>query len=373
MFRDIELKRETLIDNILQELSYRGDFINRDYAEERISHIDLNMSIFKKELVSHGSMLDIEKINEMSKRIYDDINILYTILHEEETNNLKPIIESTNKYIESLKDIIKDIERRSEVELDLPLSGKTIFYQDRNFNYQEDSTIDLGKIKLNPNKLITLASSSDSTLKLIHSESGSTSIVKDRDTINISKPSLEYIETVTFPEHYKLNDAIRLLEKDSINRDSNYYILSTSHHFSLTQDEQRWLIPRSFNRKTEIENSGDLEVYILNGTYAHIDFKEEPDIKNFTSNSITITTPIKKIAMRTPRTNVGLKTDGRMYATCREGAVRQDGLYHPPVGDREFNIYEEKNKKEEYYAFLEIPENTELEYVALKETSGVIS
>ena len=103
-------------------------------------------------------------------------------------------------------------------------------------------------------------------------------------------------------------------------------------------------IERSEQSAFTFTQPGEIEFYVVGGTFIHFDFSERPLSQNFAGTSIASLKGVQHIKMeRGERFSFDYVTDGIVYAKRAIGVVKDGRLYYP-YGDRAVDF-----RVEEYY------------------------
>ena len=365
MYKDVQLKKEALIESLMQEMSQADAYPNRDRIRQKLHDIDLYMPIFKGLSVRSGNQLDVEQINNMTKHLYMDLDIIYQILQEEREENLANFKNTVENHLAPLEEMISSIRRMHSIEFENVVPGKMAFFRDTNLHHYTENghkKIDLGQIELLPGSKITLLTSMKNSELELSNNNSYYQVSENQATYIPGNFEIEE-KNISIPDYYKLNTSFELLS--STETGHKYHILGgPQYFFSKTNNK---FMSVEFNKETTFEGETDIEFYIYNASYASFSFNREPLLKNFTDNNIKINSLIRKIALRGKDLDLRLQTDGDLYATYHQGTLRHNALYHPPTKARDFLVIQEKMNRYPYNAVLTIPKDNSLEYVAIKE------
>lgn len=380
-FTDVVKKLAYHKQEILKEFVQKGIYPDNALIESRLNSIDKHLSIFKHYNVVPGQRFNVNEYNKSLQLIYEDLRILYELLHEFQIEEYYKQQNFINSYINELNSVVDTYRKRAEFENSSTTFGKTLLFQNNNFiiNNQNSTTIiELNPIKAdNASELICLANvnnvNPDNLLFVFtdketnkhyqispYNYSGETLIMPGKKSINTYNIEMAEDQKITGPVILSTNSVIDPKNKYTILGGKNKIFLNYKDNNSFDiQDIPTSLGSYIFTDKTYIN------FYVVDGNSVTFKFNKKPIATNFQIEEQRITNlkPIHHFFIECDKDfSFEVELDkGNIYAVKENGIINNNKLYYTGTNlIRDFNVIEESSgDTKEYKAELKIFNNNE--------------
>lgn len=336
-------------EQIMQQLTRVGVFPDMISVNERLADIDAKLSIYRHRQAYSGDEFDTKRFNKEFADIAEDLKIIYKLVYQLSVERYEKIKEFAETHVAEMQSMARKYQNKTRFEIDSTSLGSTIFFQANGFNLSYGNgtaTINLGSIEaMKGSKLACIFDAENvAPENVVFSFDGKNCSPYDlnRDFFTVPGTVTNRFCEYTVPDGEMVNTAhimnIKEFEPDA---DNKYVIYAGKN---CIRDEYQF-IEKQENTPITLSVPGEVEFYILGGTFINFDFSQQPLSKNFSGTSITNLKSVHKIIMEHGEGfTFNYVTDGTVYAKRAIGTMRDGKLYYP-YGDgvSDFRI-------EEYYA-----------------------
>ena len=373
MYKDTQLKKDFLLDRVMQELMQSGEGTSRQYALEKIDDIDLYLSLVREDLVQPGSKLDVERINELAGYLQGDIDILFQVL-DSLTQNCRALEAECRAELRDIAGLAESCRSRAGANLSVP--GREIFFQNRGFAPQKDGNVfrfDLGEVSMRPGAILVLQLPPGKSGQLRFSNARRSFALEEDAPVRapgeLKLDKIEDSEIVKILENQKVDRPVAVLEDPDPG--AVYHILAGSAHWNHEKDGPCRF---GFEEKALFEQEGLAQAYVYNASHIQVSSNKELLAKNYNGDMIEPRSPIKKLSIKNQaQDEIDVQTDGQVFGAHYQGQAIKGRLFCPATPFRDIIILKEDlNDKETFQAFLETEED-QLDFVSIKELGGIIS
>ena len=389
-YRDILLKTSFYKEQILKEMIKKGLPPDDKLVDEKVRNIDKFLALFDHEKIKPGTDFDVKKFNEELKLIQQDLLFLYRLMYElaiEEYTYTKAYVDS---HLKELEGLARRYKLRSQIEMESTFLGETIFFQASGFNMfnkDNETYIDLGTISVREGSRVAWLFDANN-VQAQNAVMG----LKNGDEITYIGAHNYISDTFQVPGSPEIKDYFFNLDEDQIvnkefeisaeglepSNNKQYIIFGGLDQMLVKSGNREIPVSKDSNDVFYTEETGIIEFYIYNGTYANFSFSKQPTSKNFNGITIENLKRHHKVAMRI-EDGIGftVTTNGRIYAAREVGVIRDDKLYYPKKTDiRDFFIEENTpGNLIEYNAFLRVVNDdidlADINSVAIKELTDM--
>lgn len=391
MYKDMEKKIQYYKEQITRELLKNGLAVNSESIQRRLNSIDTRLAIFKHHGQYGGKEFDTQAYKKEIEMVLTDLKILYEILHETIVKEYNDLILFAETHLNRLESTAEFYEKQAEYETKTTTLGKTLFFQHNNFDileYENSTTINLGKVQLTPGSRIACFANINNVLAenivfKFKEKTGSITVAP----YNYNKTTAIVpgeIEKNTYS--VSLSDSQLIISNPILNigvpakEKSDYIIYAGQNKISYRnkkssdtkQIEKDNLLSNVFSENHIIS------FVTLDTTKVEFLFNKNPLYTNFKLNSHiaeNIANSQNFIIETGENFAMDFKIDkGKIFAEKRVGIVTDEKLYYPTITQlKDFYIVEyPQQEAKEYNVTIEIDgTKIEIDNIAIKELDEI--
>ena len=359
-YRDEIEKMKYLRGRIAGSLVMSGAYPDRNIIDKRLAAIDSKLALFQHMSAEESSKLNVKYFNESMMNIYQDLLILYNLVYEFSANKY----ETTKSYVEmhlaELENLADRYQRKSFFETGNTSVGKTIFFQSNGFNQTTRNYmthLSLGKVSVAPGSKVSFFITGryfkpeDVTFQLGKFVCSPFSI--NSDYIKIPGEIKYNSYNCDFPADIK-HDKMFALNSDAFKPTqlNKYIIYGGQDNITVTNRTNRFVEKKKDTPLTLDDSIGRVTFYVLNGSYVNFEFSKPTLSQNFSGYMIQGLQSHHKITFEYEGPfSFNFKTDGLIYATRKNGIVKNEQLLYPDMDKlNKFRIEEYKDGHTESYS-----------------------
>ncbi|MCY7865892.1 hypothetical protein P8918_13315 [Bacillus spizizenii] len=385
-YKDVLLKAAYYKEQVVKELIKTGMYPDDRTIQDRVQRIDKFIAIFNHSSIKTGSLFDTEGFKKILYYVYQDLEFLYKLLHEEAVREYEYTRSYVDAHLKELEDLAKRYRLRSKLEIDTTSLGETILFQSSGFSvfHRDNSTyIDLGVVEPREGSKIALLFDANN-IKAEEALLG----LEDGDTVHYTSPYNYMQDVFTVPGTPQTASYNFEIEDDQIvntsfeisaeglvpNQSNQYLIFGGPNQVAYRGNVKRSPVHKSDSNTFYVREEGFIEFCIYKGTYANFNFTRQPEGKNFKGNSIEDMKAYHSVVIKSEgELAFSIATDGEIFAVMKKGVVKSGKLLFPEQVDVRSFLVEEvmPGRKKRYNAFLKVINNSaapeSINSVAIKE------
>lgn len=329
-------------ERIMRELTRSGIYPDSIAVNERLADFDAELALFTHNYISAGESFDTAQFNEEFAMIVQDLKILYKLVYQLSVKNYQETKEYAESHVSELQNMAKRYQYKTKFEIDSTSLGTTVYFKSGGFDISLDNTtakISLGSLEVNNGASLACIFNADDIRpeNVVFSFDGKNCSPYDlnRDFFKVDGELGCKIHSYSVSEDEVINSAHVMNIKEFVpNAQNKYVIYAGSDQIQL----QNGFAAKTDGTPMLFGTPGELNFYVLGGTFINFDFSKAPLSKNFNGTSIENLAKHHKITMEYEAGfALDFVTDGTIYATRKAGVVNKDRLYYP-AGDSVYDF-----------------------------------
>lgn len=338
-YRDEIEKLKYLRNRISSTLVLNGMLPDRDIIDKRLDSIDTKLALFQHTYVSESSQMDVHSFNQGLLAIYEDLRILYSLVHEFSVKNLEETKAYAEMHLSELESLASRYEQKTRLETGSTSIGDTILFQSNGFNISTKNcvtTVDLGNIKVNRGSKVSFLihgsgfQEEDAVFVLNNQECMPYSANGDYLVIPGRAGHQTYL--CSFPDDVEPADKMVLVSQGLVPNMANNYVIyggkdtvRIKERYGERYEKKEDLSPITLN-----DIQGRVSFYIVDGSYINFDFSSKPVSQNFSGYALDGLQQKQKITFEYQGPFAfNYVTDGKVYAVRNYGIVKEQNLMYP--------------------------------------------
>lgn len=333
---------------IMEQLTRSGVFPNAVAVDERLAEIDAKLSIFRHRQAESGDAFDTEQFNREFLEIAEDLKIIYRLAYRLAVTRYEELKAFAETHVAEMQSMARTYENRTRLEAGTTSLGDTVFFQASGYELSFGNgiaEIQLGGIEATKGARLACIFDAEgiSPEHVVFSFDGENCSPYDlnRDCFSVPGKAASRVYAYSAADGEMFRSAHIMNIPEFTPAVDNKYVIYAGRN--CIRDGYQF-IERSEQSAFTFTQPGEIEFYVVGGTFIHFDFSERPLSQNFAGTSIASLKGVQHIKMeRGERFSFDYVTDGIVYAKRAIGVVKDGRLYYP-YGDRAVDF-----RVEEYY------------------------
>lgn len=375
MYKDIYEKLKFHKEKIIQSFIKTGIYPTDNEVNRLLNSIDASLPLLQVQRVEPGDNFDSKAYNKMIECIYKDLQLLYQMLQEYQIKEFIELKAFSDNHLQEIQSKVNYYLNKSKQESQTTTLGKTLYYQDSNFNRKVDNTltfIDLGSIDIVPGSRIACLLDANDIYKnqaifIFESPIGNLKVTPfnaNQNSLLIPGEKTKNEYDYSLNDNLITNDKILMDLKIEINKENKYYILGEKDkvfvkQFGETTKQSFMYRPTPLNQLGFKEKTY-IDFYTVGSQSITFKFSKKPVKTNFAINNYKVENLdyVHHFFIEAePDFSFEFEIDkGDVYAIKEEGKIINDNLYFPKmIETKDFHIIEYDNsKKTKYNCYVQI-------------------
>lgn len=325
-------------EKIMEQLTRSGVFPNALAVDERLAEIDAKLSIFRHRQAEAGGVFDTEQFNKEFLEIAEDLKIIYRLAYQLSVTRYEELKAFAETHVSEMQSMARAYENRTRLETESTSLGETVFFQASGYELSFGNgiaEIQLGSIEATKGARLACIFEADgiSPEHVVFSFDGEncSPYALNRDCFFVPGKAAGRVYEYSALDGEMFRTAhIMNIPGFTPTADNKYVIYAGKN---CVRDGYQF-IERSAQTAFTFTQPGEIEFYVVGGTFINFDFSERPLSQNFAGTSITPLKGVQNVKMeRGERFSFDYVTDGIVYAKRAIGVVKDGRLYYP-YGDR---------------------------------------
>lgn len=332
---------------IMKDLTRKGIYPDNVSVKEKLSNIDLKLSLFQYKNIGINNIFNVKKFNDDLIAIANDLKILYKIAYDASYNKFQEIKEYTETHIKELKVLSDKYNIRSAMELETTALGNTVFFQTSGFETILNNgfaIINLPSIEVTKGSKLACFLECDNINQedIIFSFgllNNCSTYLYNKDTMKIPGEKVFNIYNYLIPEDEEITSSHIMNIENLIPNNKNIYTIFAGKNKYKSENNFNDL---KTNINYTIQKTDTISFYIINSSYIDFNFSEKPLETNFSGYNISAPDKCQYIIIKAQDGfSFNVNTDGEIYATKEKGYIKDNQLYYPNYDDlRTYRIEE---------------------------------
>ena len=335
-------------EKIMEQLTRSGVFPNAVAVNERLAEIDAKLSIFRHRQAEAGGVFDTEQFNKEFLEIAEDLKIIYRLVYHLSVTRYEELKAFAETHVAEMQSMAKTYENRTRLEAGSTSLGETVFFQASGYELSFGNgfaEIQLGSIEATKGACLACIFDADGIPPehVVFSFDGEncSPYALNRDCFSVPGKTASRVYAYSAADGEMFRSAHIMNIPEFVPAPDNEYVIYAGRN--CIRDGYQF-VERPEKTVFTFTQPGEIEFYVVGGTFIHFDFSEKPLSQNFVGTSIAPLKGVQNIKMeRGERFSFDYVTDGIVYAKRAIGVVKAGRLYYP-YGDRAVDF-----RVEEYY------------------------